>query len=94
VDVAGQLRLDADDLLRLDARGGRMGRLLATGAQWWARRARWRHPRGGFPVGDLVPALDVMRLLPEGAFDETGTLVSFDAPAARQAALELLDEPA
>jgi inosine-uridine nucleoside N-ribohydrolase len=92
LDVAATLRLAPDDLVRLDAKGGPLGRLLATGSQWWARRARWRHPRGGFPVRDLVPALDVMRLLPGAEYDADGVLRAFDAAAAHAAALDLLGD--
>jgi inosine-uridine nucleoside N-ribohydrolase len=93
VDVAAGLRVTPDDLVRLDGKGGALGRLLATGSQWWARRARWRHPRAGFPLRDLVPALDVMRLLPGAEYDADGVLHAFDAAAAHAGALELLEEP-
>lgn len=92
VDVAGELRLSPDDIQRLDARGGALGRLLAAGSQWWAKRARWRHPKAGFPARDLAPALDVLRRLPDARYDDAGVLTSFDAAGAREAALDLLDE--
>jgi len=35
-----------------------VGTLLADGSRRWLRRSRWRHGSGGFPVWDLVPALE------------------------------------
>jgi inosine-uridine nucleoside N-ribohydrolase len=58
LDVLRRFRCDAARIERLSS-AGRVGALLADGSRRWLARSRWRHGTGGFPVWDLVPALEV-----------------------------------
>lgn len=59
LDVLRRFRCDAARIERLAAAGaGPVRRLLAEGSRRWLARSRWRHGAGGFPVWDLVPALE------------------------------------
>jgi inosine-uridine nucleoside N-ribohydrolase len=58
LDVLRRFRCDAARIERL-ASAGTVGALLADGSRRWLTRSRWRHGTAGFPVWDLVPALEV-----------------------------------
>jgi len=62
LDVLRRFRCDAARIERL-ASAGPVGTLLADGSRRRLRRSRWRHGSGGFPVWDLVPALEAAGVL-------------------------------
>jgi purine nucleosidase len=89
LDVVQALRIRERDLQRLSA-AGPAGEYLARHSQRWLRRSRLRNLGRGFPAWDLVPALDSVGQLPQACF-EGDRLVGFDAAAARQCFLALLE---
>jgi inosine-uridine nucleoside N-ribohydrolase len=90
LDVVRALRLDGDDLDRMDG-AGPVGRYLAHHSRRWLRRAPVRYLSRSFPVWDLPAALHAVERLP-GAVVNGGWLESFDVGGARRAFFALLEE--
>lgn len=63
LDVLRKFRCDAERIERLST-AGPVGALLASGSRRWLARSRWRWGDEGFPVWDLVPALEAAGVLP------------------------------
>ena len=74
---------------RLSA-AGPAGDYLARHSRRWLSRSRVRNLGRGFPAWDLVPALEALDRLPSARF-AGDRLVAFDAAAAREEFLSLLE---
>ena len=70
IDVLWPFRFDRRDLDRI-AKQGPIGRFLADGSRRWLRQAPLRYLRRGFPVWDLVAALDTIGALDDPHHRET-----------------------
>jgi inosine-uridine nucleoside N-ribohydrolase len=104
LDVVRRLRLDGERLEEL-RQCSPMGAYLAQSSIRWLKQTRWRYPLTGFPLWDLVPALDALgaleglhgqRPLPAAIGSWLGTqktfrcLLSFDPSIAWRRFLDLI----